>query len=102
MDRTDRFLRLPEARAMFGLSRSGFLQKVKNGDLPERVKIGIRRVAWIQRELEEVWKLMAAGASQQEIMELVRRQVAQRRSLASGHQNDKQDSSPRGGGDGNQ
>jgi len=102
MNTTDRFSRLPEARAKFGISRSGFLQKVKDGDLPERVRIGVRSVAWIESELDEVFRKMAAGASQQEIRDLVRRQVAQRKSLVSKHQNDKQYHDQSKDGDGSQ
>ena len=46
-------LRLPQVRARTGLCRTMIYQLEAEHQFPRRVKIGVRAVGWIEREVEE-------------------------------------------------
>jgi len=50
----DMILRLPEVKAVTGLSRSSIYNAIKEGTFPERVSIGIRAVGWRASDIN-VW-----------------------------------------------
>lgn len=48
-----RILRLPEVRRIVGLGRSMIYQLESEGKFPSRVRIGLRAVGWVDREIFE-------------------------------------------------
>src|SRR5215469_6644588 len=46
-----RILRLPEVMSIVGLRRAHIYQMLRAGSFPRRVKIGVRAVGWIDREV---------------------------------------------------
>lgn len=44
-------IRLPQVKALTGLSRSGIYRLVAAGDFPAPVKLGERSVAWSEEEV---------------------------------------------------
>lgn len=51
----DTFLRLPEVKALTGLSRSTIYAQMAGGAFPLCIHIGARSVAWLQSEIL-VWQ----------------------------------------------
>ena len=49
----DRFVRLPEAQRITGLSRAAIYAGMKNHAFPRSYTIGLRTVAWSAEELGE-------------------------------------------------
>ncbi len=45
-------LRLPEAKARTGLSRSTIYLRMSEGAFPEPIALGVRRVGWIESEID--------------------------------------------------
>jgi prophage regulatory protein len=52
MENTRRLLRLPQVKALTGLSRSGIYQRRKDGKFPLQVALGVRAVAWFEDEIQ--------------------------------------------------
>ena len=50
---TKSILRLPEVMARTGLSRSSIYDKMKKGEFPLSIRLGLRSVGWIADEVEE-------------------------------------------------
>lgn len=48
---SDTFLRLPEVKALTGLSRSTIYAQMANGVFPVCINIGPRSVAWLKSEI---------------------------------------------------
>ena len=46
-----RILRLPEVKAMTGLSRSTIYEYKKSGIFPETIKLGPRSVGWLEQDI---------------------------------------------------
>lgn len=63
--------RLPEAIKRYGLSRSTFYSRIKEGLIPPQVSLGDRAVAWIEHENTAVIAAMIAGKSKDEIRSLI-------------------------------
>ena len=53
MEKTKRFIRLPEVINRTGYRRTSIYQKVAEGTFPAPVKLGPRAVAWFSEEIEE-------------------------------------------------
>lgn len=49
---TTQVLRLPQVRAMTGLSRSSLYALVKDGDFPRQVKLSERAAGWVASDVE--------------------------------------------------
>lgn len=49
----DAILRLPAVKARTGLSRSSIYAKVRTGEFPKPVSIGIRSIGWIESEIQQ-------------------------------------------------
>lgn len=47
------FLRLPEVKAMTGLSKSSLYALIKEKSFPAPVRLGARTVAWVRSEVRE-------------------------------------------------
>lgn len=45
-------LRLPDVKAMTGLSRSAIYARIADGSFPKQINLGGRAVAWLQRDIE--------------------------------------------------
>lgn len=46
------FIRLPEVMQMTGYGRSSVLNRVKDGTMPQPIKLGPRATAWIKSEVQ--------------------------------------------------
>jgi len=46
-----RFVRLPEVKALTGLSRSTVYERIREGQFPKPVGLGGRNVGWIEGEV---------------------------------------------------
>lgn len=49
--RNDRIIRLPEVIRLTGLSRSSIYAFMQKGCFPQRKKIGLRAVGWLESEI---------------------------------------------------
>jgi prophage regulatory protein len=47
-----RILRLPDVKALTGLSRSTIYLRMSNGDFPKPISLGGKAVGWIEQEIE--------------------------------------------------
>ena len=52
-DNNARILRLPQVKAATGLSRSTIYAKVKAGEFPRYIALGVRSVGWLESEIQE-------------------------------------------------
>lgn len=50
---TNKFLRRNEVEQITGLKRSSIYLKIKEGDFPKPVKLGLRTVAWIEADIQQ-------------------------------------------------
>lgn len=55
-------IRLPDVIARTGLSRSSVLLKVKTGDMPPPIKLGVRATGWVAEEVDN-WIQQRVAAS---------------------------------------
>lgn len=46
-----RFVRLPEVKALTGLSRSTVYERIRDGQFPKPVGLGGRNVGWVESEV---------------------------------------------------
>lgn len=46
-----RITRLPEVKALTGLSRSTIYQRISDGSFPAQVNLGARAVGWIEKDI---------------------------------------------------
>lgn len=75
-------LREPEARAALGLPHSTFRLRVKEGLIPEQIKIeGTRTSGWPAHEINTVVAAMMVGKTKDEIKGLVKSLVQQRKEI---------------------
>jgi prophage regulatory protein len=72
-------LRLPGARARYGKGRSSYYNDIRAGLMTPPVPLGARAVGWPQHELEAIIAARVAGKSDDEIRELVKRLIAERK-----------------------
>ena len=49
----DAILRLPAVKSRTGLSRSSIYAKVRTGEFPKPVSIGLRSIGWIESEIQQ-------------------------------------------------
>jgi prophage regulatory protein len=49
---TTKILRLPDVKALTGLSRSTIYLKVSKGEFPEPIKISSRAIGWPEEDIE--------------------------------------------------
>lgn len=67
-----RIIRQREVLELFGISRSGLYQKLKDGSFPRQINIGARAVGWLESEVMTVFYAMVAGKKNEQIKVLVR------------------------------
>lgn len=56
------FLRLPEVKAITGLSKTSIYELIRNKDFPAPVRLGPRAVAWVKSEVRQ-WAVDRVNAS---------------------------------------
>lgn len=56
------FLRLPEVKAVTGLSKTSIYQLIRGKSFPAPVRLGPRTVAWVKSEIRE-WAIERVRAS---------------------------------------
>jgi prophage regulatory protein len=56
------FLRLPEVKAVTGLSKTSLYALIREGDFPAPVRLGPRAVAWVRSEVRQ-WAVERVHAS---------------------------------------
>lgn len=49
---SEKIIRLPQVKAMVGISTSVIYDKMKNGDFPKQIKMG-RLSGWIESEIQD-------------------------------------------------
>ncbi len=79
-------LRIKAVLARTGLPMSTFYEKVQQKLMPEPIHISKRSVAWPDFEIDEINKLLIAGASEEEIRILVKNLTEQRQQPQLGEQ----------------
>ena len=47
-----RLMRVPEVLSRVGFSRTTLYERIKEGSFPDRVKIGLRSVAFVESEID--------------------------------------------------
>lgn len=73
--------RRPEVLNLLQISRSSLYKKIDQGLWPAPINLGARAVAWVSSENQQVLAAMIAGQSPEEIKELVKKLVADRKQL---------------------
>jgi prophage regulatory protein len=68
----NKFLRLPDVQAMFGLSRSSIYKSISEGLFPKPIPIGTRSVGWLAEEVETIFYARKNGRSNEEIRNSVK------------------------------
>lgn len=52
-NKVKRFIRVPEVLRRVGFSRTTLYERIKQGNFPDRVRIGLRCVAFVESEIDE-------------------------------------------------
>lgn len=50
---TKRFLRLKQVKEQVGLGRSSIYEKIKTGEFPKPISLGVRAVAWLSTDVDD-------------------------------------------------
>jgi len=79
---SDRVLRLPDVKALSGLSRSTIYLRVSEGLFPRPIPLGPRMIGWRQSEIDAINAARVRGASDTEIRILVTKLEGARKSAA--------------------
>ena len=78
----ERIVRLPEVRAISGLSRSSIYAHVRHGLFPRPILLGRRMVGWRESEVAAVIAARIRGAEDDELRSLVTKLEAARQTAA--------------------
>jgi prophage regulatory protein len=70
--------RLPELKAIIGLSRSSIYGHIAQGLFPKPIHIGSRAVGWLSHETDAIMMARVAGVSNDDIRALVVTLMSQR------------------------
>jgi len=76
-----RLLRLPRTLDARGTSKSAHYEDIQNGLMTPGVNLGGRSVAWPEDEIIAINNALIAGKSKDEIKELVKKLIADRKTL---------------------
>ena len=76
-----KILRLPQVLALLCLSRATFYKQIKDGVMPTGISLGYRSVAWLSSEVDTVITARICGYKEQELKELVKEIVNNRKSF---------------------
>lgn len=75
-------LRAPAVCARMGKGRATLHEDVQRGVLSPPVKLGSRWAAWPEHEIDQILRARIAGWSDDQLRNLVKRLVAERKSIA--------------------
>lgn len=78
----ERILRLPDVKALSGLSRSTIYARVAEGLYPKPILLGTRMVGWREGEIAAMNSARVRGATVEEIRALVAKLETARKSAA--------------------
>ena len=78
-----RIIRRPEVLNRLGIGNTALHYRIKEGLIPPPIPLGARAVGWLEHELDQVLKAMAAGKSTGYIKTLVSHLIDQRRNEAA-------------------
>lgn len=76
-----KLLRLPKTLGLTGKSRSAHYEDIQNGLMTPPVSLGGRSVAWPEDEIVAINNALIAGKTKDEIKDLVKKLVADRKTL---------------------
>ncbi|MPW31896.1 AlpA family phage regulatory protein [Agarivorans sp. B2Z047] len=76
-----RFITLKEVLKKLSISRSALYLKIQTKQMPQPIKLGARRVAWLEHEIDEVIAILANGRSSDDIQRLVENQINTRKEM---------------------
>lgn len=76
-----KLLRLPKTLGLTGKSRSTHYEDIQNGLMTPPVSLGGRSVAWPEDEIVAINNALIAGKTKDEIKDLVKKLVADRKTL---------------------
>lgn len=62
---TQSILRLPQVKSRCGLGRSSIYEKIRKGEFPPPIAIGIRARGWLSDEIDQ-WIAASTQASREE------------------------------------
>lgn len=74
-----KIVRRPEVLELLKISRSSLYKKIDQGLWPAPIQLGARAVAWLSNENEQVLAAMISGQSPEEIKQLVKTLVENRK-----------------------
>ena len=57
----DAILRRPEVERMTGLKRTAIYERMAEGKFPQSVQLGVRHVGWLESEIQEWIRELAAS-----------------------------------------
>ena len=77
-----KLLKLPQVLGLTAKSRSTHYHEVKIGLMPPPIKLGEHSVAWVESEILAINAARISGQSDVQIKQLVKKLVADRRSLS--------------------
>jgi prophage regulatory protein len=72
-------IRRPQVLELLKISRSNLYQKIEQELWPAPIQLGARAVAWLSNENEQVLAAMISGKSPEEIKQLVKKLVENRK-----------------------
>ena len=76
-----KLVRRPEVLELLKISRSTLYKKIEQGLWPKPIMLGLRAVAWLSTENEQILAAMIAGQSADEIKLLVQSLVDNRKQM---------------------
>ncbi|MDT8399841.1 MAG: AlpA family phage regulatory protein [Pseudomonadales bacterium] len=79
-----RYQRRPEVLARTGICNSSLCNRITEGQFPPPISLGGRAVGWLEHEVSAILAALAGGKSKDEIYQLVRSMVKERKNLAGG------------------
>lgn len=79
MDTADKLLRQPAAADVLGLPQASYYEQIKQGLIPPGIRIGPRRVGWLESEIRAILAARVAGSTETQIRALVKRLIRERK-----------------------
>jgi len=76
-----KIIRIGEAANLFGMAKSSFYDRVKQGLLPSSISLGGRSTGWVDNEVKTVLRAMIRGDNSEAIKMLVIKLTDQRQYL---------------------
>ena len=79
-----KIVRRPEVLNLLQISQSALHDRIRKGIWPAPISLGARAVGWIYSENNQVLEAMIAGWSEEEIKQLVKSLMEQRKEKSKG------------------